>query len=244
MSAVLPNVIAPAPLTVEQFKMALPDKLKKNVNQDLIDQVNSVLSDPDMYENYRDNLLSYASVMADGKFSIPEYLNAVKYVSHKLLGCSHIEAYSKTFPDKIARFQAQGTPAKHIASYVTAYNQSKLVNKIFEQTMVPAYVLNQDLYQKALNVQAALMITAKSEKVRSDAANSLLTHLKVPETTKVELNLGMKEHDSIATLREATLALAAAQRTAIQAGASTAQEVAHSRVVPADTVDVEAKEVK
>ena len=46
-------------LTVEQFKVALPDKVKKSINQELIDQINTTLADPDMYESYRDNLLSY-----------------------------------------------------------------------------------------------------------------------------------------------------------------------------------------
>jgi hypothetical protein len=226
-------------LTVDQFKLALPDKVKKSINQELIDQINTTLADPDMYEAYRDNLLSYTKVMADGRFKINEYVNAVKYVSHKLMGASNIEAYTKTFPDKYQRFVAQGVQSKDIASYVTAYNKSKLVNLIFEQTLVPSYVLNQDLYQKALNVQAELMITAKSEKVRSDAANSLLTHLKMPETQKVELDIAVKEDGSIAALRATTLELARQQRLMVEAGAMNAQEVAHSKLV----LDVEAKEI-
>ena len=227
-------------LTVEQFKVALPDKVKKSINQELIDKINATLSDPDMYEAYRDNLLSYTKVMADGRFKITDYVNAVKYVSHKLMGDSNIAAYTKTFPDKYQRFVQNGVDAKDIASYVTAYNKSKLVNLIFEQTLVPSYVLNQDLYQKALNVQAELMITAKSEKVRSDAANSLLTHLKMPETQKVELDIGVKEDSSIAALRATTLELARQQRLMVEAGAMNAQEVAHSKL---QVVDVEAKEV-
>lgn len=227
-------------LTVEQFKVALPDKLKKSVNQELIDQINKTLADPDMYESYRDNLLSYTRVMADGRFKISEYVNAVKYVSHKLMGATNIEAYTKTFPDKYQRFVRQGVAPKDIASYVTAYNKSKLVNLILEQTLVPSYVLNQDLYQKALNVQAELMLTAKSEKVRSDAANSLLSHLKMPETQKVELDIGIKEDSSIAALRATTLELARQQRLMLEAGAMNAQEVAHSKLT---IVDVQAKEV-
>ena len=226
-------------LTVDQFKLALPDKLKKSVNQELIDQINTTLSDPEMFEAYRDNLLSYTKVMADGKFKISSYIDAVRYISHKLMGCTNIDAYIKTFPDKYQRFVQQGVQPKDIASYVTAYNKSKLVNLIYEQTLIPSYVLNQDLYQKALNVQAELMITAKSEKVRSDAANSLLTHLKMPETQKVELDLNVKEDGSIAALRATTLELAKQQRLMVQAGAMNAQEVAHSKLV----VDVEAKEV-
>ena len=226
-------------LTIEQFRMALPDKVKKSVNQELIDSVNNVLIDPEMFESYRDNLLSYTKVMADGRFKVPEYVNAVRYVSHKLMGCTNIEAYTKTFPDKYARFVANGVQAKDIASYVTAYNKSKLVNLIFEQTLIPSYVLNQDLYQKALNVQADLMVNAKSEKVKCDAANSLLTQLKMPEITKVELDIGVKEDSSINALRQATLELARQQRLSMEAGQTTAQEAAHSKIA----IDVEAKEV-
>ncbi len=227
-------------LTVEQFQSALPDKVKKSVNQELIDQVNKTLADPDLYEAYRDNLLSYTRVMADGKFKVQNYIDAVKYVSHKLMGASNIEAYSKTFPDKIARFNAAGVLPKDIASYITAYNKSKLVNLIFEQTLIPSYVLNQDLYQKALNVQAELMVTANSEKVRCDAANSLLTHLKMPETQKVELSVGVREDSAIAALRESTMALAKAQRLMVESGSMNAQQIAHSKL---EVVDVEAREV-
>ena len=226
-------------LTVEQFKTALPDKVKKSVNQELIDQINKTLSEPEMYEAYRDNLMSYTKVMADGRFKIQNYVDAVKYVSHKLMGCSNIEAYTKTFPDKYQNFLAQGVVAKDIASYVTAYNKSKLVNLIFEQTLIPSYVLNQDLYQKALNVQAELMVTANSEKVRCDAANSLLTHLKMPETQKVELEIGMKEDSAIAALRATTLELARQQRLMVESGAMNAQDIAHGKLI----IEGEARDV-
>ena len=218
-------------LTLDQFKLALPDKVKKSVNQELIDQINNTLADPEMFENYRDNLLGYTKVMADGKFKVTQYIDAVRYVSFKLMGCTNIDAYTKTFPDKYQRFIQQGVPAKDIASYVTAYNKSKLVNLIFEQTLIPTHVLNQDLYQRALNVQADLMINAKSEKVRCDAANSLLTQLKAPEVKKVELDIGIKEDGSIAALRATTLELARQLRLMVESGAMNAQEIAHGKLI-------------
>lgn len=226
------------PLTIEQFKEALPDKLKKTVSQDLIDQINTTLSEPELFEAYRENLVSYTGILNDGRFKIQEYVNAIKYVSHKLMGCTNTDAYSKSFPDKICRFALQGVSAKDISSYVTSYNKSKLVNLIMEQTLIPSYILNQDLYQRALNVQADLMVNAKSEKVRTDAANSLLTQLKMPEKSKLELDINIREDDSIKALRQATMELVSQQRLAIQAGGSTVQEVAHSRVL-LDIVDAE-----
>lgn len=226
-------------MTVDDFKAALPAPLKKSVNQELIDKINTTLHEPEMYETYRENMLSYTKVMQEGKFKVSSYIDAIKYVSHKLRGCTNMDAYSLTFPAKMQRFSQQGTAPKDIASYVTAYNKSKLVTLIMEQTLVPSWILNQDLYQKALNTQAELMASARSEKVRSDAANSLLTHLKMPETQKHELQVSQKEDSSIQALRESTLALAEQQRQMIAAGGMTAQEVAHSRV----TYQGEAEEV-
>ena len=226
-------------LTVEQFKRALPAQMKKTVDQDMVDKINKTISDPEVREAFRENLLSYASVMSMGKFKMENYINAVKYVSYKLMGDDNITAYSKAFPDKIQRFMQQGVSSKDIASYVTAYGKSKLVNLIMEQTLVPTWVLNQDLYQKALNVQAELMVSANSEKVRTDAANSLLNALKRPETHKVELDIGVKENKAIEALRESTLALVAQQKQMLQAGAMNAKDIAHEKLV----IEGESKEI-
>ena len=219
------------PLTNEEFKKALPAKMKGNLNQTLMDQINDTITKPELFEAYRENLLSYTGVLNDGRFKIESYINAVKYVSYKLMGKSNQDAYALTFPDRYQRLLAEGVVPKDIAAYVSLYNKTKLVNLIMEQSLIPSWILNQDLYQKALNTQAELMITAKSEKVRSDAANSILTHLKRPETQKVELQVGQKEDSSIDELRQATLELVKQQRLMMEAGQMTANEVAQSRVV-------------
>ena len=227
-------------LTLDQFKQALPVHVKKNVSQDIVDNINNLITDPEIREAYRDNLISYTHVLKNGKFKLTNYLDAVRYVSYKLMGNTNIASYSKAFPDKIERFEKQGVSSKDISSYVTAYNKSKLVNLILEQSLVPSWVLNQDLYQKALNTQAELMISANSEKVRSDAANSLLTHLKQPETQKIELDVGLKEDSSINALRASTMGLVAQQKQMLQAGAMHAQEIAHTKLI----IEGEAEEVK
>jgi hypothetical protein len=176
--------------------------------------------------------------MKDGRWTVQEYLSAVKYVSHKLMGATNIEAYSKTFPEKIVRFTTQNVQSKDVASYVTAYNKSKLVNQLMEQTMIPVHVLNQDLHQKAINNLADLMMNAGSEKVRVEASIGLIAATKTPEIKKVELDIGVKEDSSIAQLRAATMDLARQQKELMTAGVVTAQEIAHQRVVPRDVVDV------
>ena len=225
-------------LTKEQFKATLPKAVRGNVSQEVMDKINQVLADPLMGDQLRENLLSYTGVMTNGKFKMEDYLYAVKYVSHKLMGSSNFEAYIKTFPDRYQTLLTNGTQSKDIHSYVSAYNNNKLVNLIFEQTLVPTHVLNADVFQKAINVQADLMMNAKSEKVRCDAANSLLTQLKAPEVKKVELDIGVKEDGSIAALRATTLELARQQRLMVESGAMNAQEVAHGKLIIEGTAEV------
>lgn len=216
--------------TIDQFKEALPPSVRKSVNQEMVNRVMALLNDPDLHETYRENLFSYTKVMQEGKFKLTSYIDAVKYVSHRLMGKTMKDSYCATFPDKVQDWTMRGVSPKDQASYITAYNKTKLVNLIMEQSLVPTWVLNQDKYQKAITVQADLMNNARSEMVRMQAANSILTHLKPPETQKLELEVSTKENSAIDDLRRATQELTAQQRQQIQAGAKNAQEVAHSKI--------------
>lgn len=218
-------------ITEEQFKEVLPAGVRKNVNKEVLDIINTTIGDPEMIRTFRENLVSYQGVLTQGKFKLTNYVDAVKYVSHKLLGCNNITAYTRAFPDKIQDFKSRGVSDKDINSYASAFNKSKLVNLIFAQAMIPVHVLNADVFQKAVNHQAWLMENAKSEKVQQDAANSLMAHLRPPEVKKVELDIGFKEDSAIAQLRETTMQLVAQQKLAIQAGAMTAKDAAHSGIV-------------
>jgi hypothetical protein len=219
-------------LTFEQFSQALPQGLRKTVAPNIMAAVNSLTTGDEVFrEAYKDNLLSYTGVLGTGRFKTVDYITAVKYVSSKLLGRTNMESYIIALPDRYQSMVNKGYSENRISGHVSAYNKTQLVNKIFEQTLVPTYILNADLHQKALNCQANLMISANSEKVRCEAANSLLTHLKVPEAQKIDLSIGVKEDDSIAQLRASTLELVAQQRLAIEAGVMDAKKIAHSKLV-------------
>lgn len=218
-------------LTVDVLKKSLPSKYKRNVNDDLLEHINTILDHPELYDDYRNNFLTYISVIQDGKYKLDDYLNAIKYCTHKLMGESNIDSFVKTFPNRYQSMIAKGYTAKEMSAHVAMYNKNKLVNTILEQTMIPTWVLNQDLYQKAINVQADLMLNAMSEKVRSDAANSLLVHLKPPEVKKVELDVGIKQNDEIEALRNITAELASQQRRMIEAGVITAKQNAETKLI-------------
>lgn len=225
---------------IQQFQQVMPEKLKKSMTPELVKTLQAMLSDPDMCESYRDNLIGYTSVMNDGKFKLESYVMAVKYVSFKLMGNSNIDAFSKTFPEKIVRWNAQNVASKDVASYVSAYNKSKLVSLIIEQSLIPVYVLNADTYQKAINIQLDLAMNAQSEKVRSDAANSLLTHLKAPDKTKIQVDVNHNVGgDSIAALRSHVEELRELQKAAIQSGHLSAQEVAERSLFNGEVIEGE-----
>lgn len=217
--------------TLQQFQQVMPDKMKKSMTPELLKTLDNMLNDQDMREAYRDNLIGYTSVMNDGKFKLESYVMAVKYVSYKLMGNTNIDAFSKTFPEKIMRWNQQQVASKDVASYVSAYHKSKLVSLIIEQSLIPSHVLNADVYQKAINIQLELAMNAQSEKVRSDAANSLLTHLKAPEKTKIQVDVNHNVGgDSISALRKHVEELRDLQKTAISGGHMTAQQVAEGRL--------------
>ncbi|UGL60880.1 hypothetical protein [Pseudomonas phage vB_PaeP_TUMS_P10] len=226
-------------LTADQFKKSLPEKLRGSITPEIMNTLNGMLADPDMCEAYRDNLLGYTHVMNEGKFKLDGYIHAVKYVSHKLMGCTNIDAFSRTFPDKIQRWTMQNYASKDIASYVSAYNKSKLVNLILEQTLIPTHVLNADIYQKAINVQAKLMMTATSEKVRCEAANSLLTHLKAPEKTKLQIDVSAGTSSLLQDLRANVAALAEMEQRMISSNQITAREAAERKLVFEQAEDAE-----
>jgi len=225
-------------LTKEQFMAALPSShYSRQVNDEVIEEINQLILDPDLRENFRENLTGYSNILANGRYDLNRYVEAVKYVSYKLLGMTTVEAYAKTFPHRYKRLLDENSTDQHISSLAAAYNRTKLVNKIYEQTLVPTHVLNADVFQKAINVQAHLMMTAKSEKVRSDAANSLLVHLKRPEAQKIELDVSVKEDQSINELRNSTMELVSAQKKMLESGMMNAKEIAHSRIIQGETVN-------
>ena len=138
----------------------------------------------------------------------------------------------RTFPTKYADFKAKGVRDKDIASYVTAFNKSKLVTLIWEQSLIPIHISNSHVLQEAINTQARIMVDPNASfKVQSDAANSLMTHLKAPETKKLEIEVHHKESSIIDDLRLATAEHAKALKANIEAGALTVKDAAHGDLV-------------
>lgn len=224
-------------LTKDEIIASLPASVQGGVSDTLVNELNQIITDPDFREAFRDNMISYNKVLSEGKFKLSSYMNSVMYVSYKLMGYNNMDAYSKTFPAKFQTWMQQGKTAQVISAHVAMYNKSKLVNLVYAQSVIPTHVLNQDKFQEAINHQYFLMKNAASEKVQSDAANSLMIHLKAPEEKNVNLSIGLEETDSIKELKATIFELAQVQTRSIENKSWTAGEMAAARIIEAEVIE-------
>lgn len=224
--------------TKEELQSALPAKMSKTISDDLVLNINSMIGDPDFYERIRENLIGYTHILSEGKYTVDDYLNAVMYASYKMAGMTNIDAFAKTFPDKMARYNAAGKSINAINSFVTAYNKTKLVTNILGQAMVPVHILNMDLFQEAINKEAHLMRHGKTEKVQHEAAKALMEILQPPQEAKIKLDIGVGKSTVMDELARATQDLAQQQLEAIRSGRLTAKQIAESKIIEGEAIDV------
>lgn len=218
-------------ITLEELDSALPANLRGRISPEIQSNIANIITDPQQAAQFRDNFIGYTNVLRDSKYRVEDYVNAVIYVGFKLMGYTDRECYQRTFPSRYASLVASGIASKEIASYVSSYNRNQLVNKIFEQTIVPTYVLNQDAIQKAINTQVEIMGDPKARNSdRVKAADSLLNHLKKPETAKLELSIDYKKSEEIDTLETAMAKMIEQQKQLIEMGHST-QSITQAKMI-------------
>ena len=70
-------------LTVEEIKEVVPKQHRSKVSQSFVDTINTMVQDPQMAEVYQKNIITYASVLQDGRFKLVDYFNAVLFVSDR-----------------------------------------------------------------------------------------------------------------------------------------------------------------
>lgn len=214
-------------LTLQEVQDTLPAGQKGHITQDMVNQLNALSKDPEEARHIRENFITYSQVLSEGRFKLGDYVRAVMYVSHKIMGKSNLDSYKATFPDRYKQMVADGRIGKDIASYVAAYNKGKLVNLVYERAMIPTWVLNQDVFQSAINTQYEIMQNPTvSDKVRVEAANSLLTHLKKPESNKAELKVEIAMNDGMKALEQRLGEMAQMQLNTIEGKVMSVEDVA------------------
>lgn len=214
------------------------------ITQDVVDTLNGLEGEEgiDFADVVKGRLLSHSKILGSGTYQMKDYINAIKYVSYKLLDHPNIDAYMLTFPDRYQRLldlhKALGDEAhirvRKISSYVAEYNQTELVAKVTEQSLVPIHILNVPARQDALNVLTEIMVHGKSEKERVNAADAVLVHTKPPETTKISMDVNVSGSDAIADMQATMRELALVQQKSIAIGSQSSLEIAESKLVRED----------
>jgi hypothetical protein len=194
--------------------------------------ISAIADDKEVGEAFKQNFISYMHILSSkNNWTLGNYISAVKYISYKLLGHTDEEAYKHTFPKKYKEFIDRKVPKYQISRYIASYKHNKLVMQIFEQTIIPSYILNAPLHQEALNVLAEIMKNPKASfiaKVR--AAEVILNDTRLPETHKIQLQVTGEEVDAIKELRKATEDLAKTQLKALKMGTPLA-EIAEQNII-------------
>lgn len=217
-------------LELEAVRKLVPKTQRGLITQDFVDRIAASVADTEVAEQFKENFITYINVLSKGRYKMEDYVSAVKYISFKLLGYSNIKAYAATFPERYQRLKDEGQ--QQIEAFVSMYARGKLVNQIYEQTMVPTYVLNAPLHQEALN-ELAMMI--KDPDVRGmtkvKACEAILQYTKQPEVVKGELTIGIEQSDTINDLREITENLADTYRVMLEKKGIKLKDVAEANII-------------
>lgn len=225
-------------LELEAVRKLVPKTQRGLITQDFVDRIAASVADTEVAEQFKENFITYINVLSKGRYKMEDYVSAVKYISFKLLGYSNIKAYAATFPERYQRLKDEGQ--QQIEAFVSMYARGKLVNQIYEQTMVPTYVLNAPLHQEALN-ELAMMI--KDPDVRGmakvKACEAILQYTKQPEVVKGELTIGIEQSDTINDLREVVENLANTHKVLLERKGMSLKQIAETNVIDADYTEVD-----
>lgn len=213
-----------------EIKEALPKQHRAKVTEEFMATFNGIINDPLMGESYTRNLVTYATVLQDGKYKLNDYFNAVHFVSLKMMGNSSLSAYGKVFPDRMRELIKNNVSQKDMQSHASMYNKTKLVTAIYEQTLIADHIAYASVRHRAIAAQAALL-SSTNEHVVQKAADSLMNHLKAPESAKLNIEVGTKDMGVIGDLSAALAKLAGQQQMAISSGMHDAKTIAHSVII-------------
>ena len=229
------NEPEPELLSVEGLQKIYPRKVNRETLEECVKMMNESIVGMDsvMREHYRDNLVGVIDVIKEGeRIKFADYVKAVKFCSYKMAGYTDTRAYSLTFPERIERMAREGISNANLYVYANSYAKNKVVIEIMAKLMVPTHIMYQDYFHMAVKTQVEIMTDDKvSPKVRSDAANSLMTHLKQPEIKQAELNISTSDSGVINQLSEALNNLSKGHKELLSQGRTTLKDISEAVII-------------
>ena len=221
-------------LTLDEVKKLIPSNYRGIITPKLVDNINETLLASSTGSDLKEHIVGFADVLADGRYSIQQYVSAVQYVHFRLMEFSAVKAYRKSHNASYQKWvKVEKLNKKQIKGRVSSYNRGKLVQSLFAQCMIPAHQLFQDYYYKAIKRQSELM-TDPNGIVAQRAADSLMTHLAPPPETEGVLDVGSAGAGIVKELFANFALLADKQSKAIEKGEVTPKELIQANLVKAD----------
>lgn len=222
-------------LTTEIVQTQLAPHQRNMVNDETLEEIKNLATDPDYGEEFLDSYLTHLRVLKDHvKANHTQYLNAVKFFTLMEAENTIVDAYIKVFPERYEqrnRNRPESERGKEILnSEASRYNKSVLVNEIRRVATIPVQLIHRHLLHEAILETAHIMKHAKSDMVRQKAAATLITELKPAEDTQINVNVNDGSSSIIDDLRRATEKLAAEEYTAVQAGRPL-KDIAESTII-------------
>ena len=187
-------------LDVETLRKAFGNK-KINITEEDYKLIKASAEDYE-FDGYTlvDSLLDNKDIIIKFRINFTQYLQAIKFCAYLVGGKEPAySAYAKAFADR--EFVQErindsiGSEGyKQLASAASRYANYPYVKEIIRLEANSIYLSYRKEFGDAVDVLATEMKTAAYSKDRIAAADKLLTHIKPPETLKIEANIN---HNSI-----------------------------------------------
>lgn len=231
--------------TAEELQKLLPTK-KALITDDVADIINRSMHEPEFQgESLLQSAITYENVLRGARVGIKEYLNALRFCAYLVsMEDNYTEAYKRTFWDRDfvqERIGLSTDDARYneLTSAASRYRRSKLVTDILTVSAVPFHLLFAGMRYQAVGVLADLMMTAKYDRDKINAAKELLVATK-NEDVRVGLEIGPNQQAiSMQQQLNTQLAeLAMNQKKLLEAGLDL-KEVQKTGIRLGDAIDAE-----
>lgn len=210
-------------ISLDLLKENVPKKYRSLVDEETVENINTLAKDPDYGEHFKDSILTHTKIL-DGseKWSMQQYMDAVKFHSLTAMGYTQVDAYIKVFPERLQSRLDRGQDKTFMNGEASRFNMTDLVNRIRQQSLISPYLYNQGNLQIGIDTLVTIAVNGRSEVARVSAATALLKELRPPETQQVAVQVGLNDDARAAQEKQNAqlLDIAQNQRRLLEAGVS------------------------
>lgn len=193
-------------VTVDELKKIFPKK-KESITEELVDIINDANNNPFFSgDEFLSTVITYKDVLEKNKASIKDYLTAIRFCAYLEsedfnLTEAFIKSHSHTeFVQKKMNSPTNSSEYKQLTNAASRYRKRPIVVQILTQSQLGLHLMFQGELYRAINVLSDIMVNGRSEMARVAAAKEILANVKAPETTKIELDIGLRNENAMESL--------------------------------------------